>query len=251
MGRTGRAAPEAILRRVRGRLDARFVDQAPRGPAAARNEGVALASGELIAFVDDDCRPAPDWLRRVVERWRLDPEAAIGGHTVNALADNRWARTSQLIIDHAYRQNGHPPNAGGFFTTNNLLLSRAQFLELGGFDEAFRTAEDRDLADRWIERGWPMVYLPDAIVSHAHVMDVREFVRQHFRYGRGAYALWRKRAVSGRPAPRVDPDLVLGVTRASFGRRLGAALVLWHLANAAGYAYQATGARLGGRRGAR
>ena len=53
-------------------------------PAAARNTGAERARGALLAFTDDDCRPGPEWLRRLAERFTREPERAIGGRVVNA-----------------------------------------------------------------------------------------------------------------------------------------------------------------------
>ena len=232
------------------RPDATFIHQDPRGPSPARNEGVCAASGDLIAFMDDDCRPARDWLRRLVESWRREPTAAVGGYTVNALAGNRYARASQVIIDIGYRQNGDEPNAARFFTTNNMVLTREQFLAIGGFDETFWTSEDRDLADRWLERGWPMRYEPEALIFHGHAMGLRGYVRQHFEYGRGSERFWRKRAESGRGGLDIDPDFYLTVARAPLradSRRLELALMLllWHLINTVGFLYERRRARRG------
>jgi GT2 family glycosyltransferase len=236
---------EAVVDAARARLDVAWIPQAPRGPSPARNEGAWSSRSELIAFVDDDCRPAPDWLRRLVARLEREPEAAVGGRVVNALSENPYASASQLIVDVGYRQNGAEPNARCFFCSNNLLARREQLLQIGGFDETFRTAEDRDLADRWMARGWRMAYVPEAIVFHAHRMGLRGFVRQHFEYGRGAHRLWSKRASSGRSGV-IEPRFHLAVASTPLGRRRGRAelallIGLWVVANAAGYAYQAAG----------
>jgi len=47
-------------------------------------------------------------------------------------------------------------------------------------------AEDRDYSLRWREKGWPLVYVPDALMGHAHHLDLGRFWRQHLYYGRGA-----------------------------------------------------------------
>jgi cellulose synthase/poly-beta-1,6-N-acetylglucosamine synthase-like glycosyltransferase len=248
VGEVGHPAPERIFDPVRGRIDVSFVAHEPGLPSERRNAGVLRSVSELVAFVDDDCRPEPDWLRRLVERWQAEPEAAVGGHTFNGLASNLYAEASQLIINSGYRQNGTQPNAARFLCSANLLVPRARFVELGGFDETFATAEDRELADRWLSRGWPMRYECRAIVHHAHPIGLLGFARRHWRYGRGARRYWRKRAAGGREPVGIDRGLYTTLARAPWQRsagrlRLAALLLLWHVLNTAGFLYEAAQGR--------
>src|SRR3970040_1290089 len=73
------------------------------GPATARNAGVARARGDILAFIDDDCVADPRWIGAMVARLAAHPDAAVGGRVVNALLDNRYARTSQLLVTYLYR----------------------------------------------------------------------------------------------------------------------------------------------------
>ena len=249
VGDVGGQPVEPILDAVRGRLDVAFYPHEDLLPAARRNAGARRAGGELIAFVADDCRPARDWLRRLVEA-RVHPGEALGGHTLSTLTDNPYAEASQLIINIGYRQNGDQPNAARFFTTDNLVVPRARFLELGGFDETFWTAEDREFSDRWLARGWPMRYVPEAIVWHAHPIGLRGFISRNWHYGRGAQRFWRKRAQSGREPFRPDPHFYAIVARAPFRRRsmrgrIASLVLVWHVLNTAGFLYEAVLARLG------
>ena len=162
--------------------------QANAGPAAARNAGAGLATGTLLAFTDDDCRPAPDWLRALAEAHTHQPDALLGGQTLNALPDNAFSTASQLLIDYLYEyftpESGHIP----LVASNNLALPAEGFHALGGFDEGFPLAagEDRDLCARWHEAGHPFAHVPDATVHHAHALTLKSFWRQHANYGRGA-----------------------------------------------------------------
>ena len=55
------------------------------GPASARNYGVKMAKGELVAFTDDDCIPNEDWIERIVAKYELGNCPVIGGKTLNLL----------------------------------------------------------------------------------------------------------------------------------------------------------------------
>ena len=158
------------------------------GPAAARNQASRQARGRILAFTDDDCEPDPDWLRGLV--LRHDAAAApriVGGRTVNRLSANPFAVTSQNLITFGYDHYNRDPDRARFFASNNLSVPTAEFTGIGGFDEDFRTAEDRNLCDRWVYSGRTMTYAPECVIHHAHAMGLSDFWRQHLAYGRGAY----------------------------------------------------------------
>jgi GT2 family glycosyltransferase len=213
-----------------------------RGPAAARNTGARHASGDVLAFTDDDCMPEPGWLRALVPAVR--PGVAAGGRTVNALAANRFADASQHIVDLVYAHYNR--RAARFCASNNLALRAEDFAAVGGFDEdRFPFAsEDRDLCDRWRASGRTLRLVPQAVVHHAHELDLRGFVAQHLAYGRGAARYHAARAARGTGRLRdetpfhLDPSLYLRTLRlrpAGRAARLAALLSLWQAANAAGY----------------
>lgn len=185
-----------ILAPFDGEIAIHCLTQPNAGPAAARNTGAARASNRYLAFTDDDCMPDPEWLRRLAFRLDSCPDHMLGGRTVNALPDNPFATTSQLLVDYLYEYYSAAPGRQMFFTSNNLALPVASFRSLGGFDATFRRAggEDREFCARWRQAALPLSYVPDAIVRHAHRMGWRGFWRQHFGYGRAAYQYHRRRA---------------------------------------------------------
>ena len=223
-------------------LDVALVKTDRLGPAGARNAGVERADGALLAFIDDDCYPRRDWLDRLVARRQDAPDQAVGGHTVNGLAGNVYAELAQLVIDVGYAQNSAPERR--WFTTNNLVVPADGFRELGGFDAAYRTAEDRDFCARWLESGRRMAYEPAAIVEHRRHLDLAGFVVTHFRYGRGAFRFHRARRRRGAPVS-IEPSYYAALAREALDRgstgraaSLEALLLVWHAANTAGFVYE-------------
>lgn len=190
----------------------RLVRQTNAGPAAARNAGAAAAHGAVLAFTDDDCRPAPDWLARVTAPLGGAPDVLVGGRTVNALADNAYAEASQLLVDYLTERGGADPD---FVASNNIAATAAAFRAVGGFAEHYPLAagEDRDVCDRWRASGRPIRRASDALVYHYHRLTLRSFWRQHRNYGRGARHVHRDRgrrdAEAGRfAAPAFYLDLI-------------------------------------------
>jgi glycosyltransferase involved in cell wall biosynthesis len=229
-----------------GQLVWRLQRQQRSGPATARNLGALDANGEYLAFTDDDCEPAADWLVRLEHSLAKHPDCLTGGRVVNALSRNSCSVASQQLIDFlytSYTENGAPH----FFASNNFALSRRGFRDVGGFDESFPlpAAEDRDFCARWKRSGRSLVYTPAAIVYHAHALDLSGFVRQHFRYGRGAYQFRKRTASRGWQRPRLEPftfylDLLSypfkAANHAGIGcLRIGLLFVLSQIANAAGF----------------
>lgn len=184
-----------------------LLEQKRAGPAAARNLGAARATGTFLAFTDDDCAPEPEWLNALEAELSAHPGSAVGGLTRNALTENIYATASQLLIHYLYTYYNRDPQCARFIASNNFALPRSQFLALGGFDVSFprAAAEDRDFCDRWLRRGYQLVYSPDAVVSHASALTWKYFLRQHWGYGQGAWHFHQARAQRGEAPLRVEP----------------------------------------------
>jgi GT2 family glycosyltransferase len=218
------------------------------GPAAARNRGAREAKGEFLVFTDDDCAPDANWLTALATQLAASPGCAVGGHTINALPNNIYSTSSQLLIAYLYSYYNASPDQARFFTSNNLALPAAQFRALGGFDTTYRLAagEDRELCDRWLHRGYRMVYARDAVVYHAHTLTFRTFLRQHIHYGRGAYCFHQVRARRANGRMRIEPPSfylkMLGYpfsrTRTGWAPILALSLLTTQVAHTAGFFFQ-------------
>jgi glycosyltransferase involved in cell wall biosynthesis len=238
--------PYDTVQEFQNRLALSLVTARHGGPAAARNQGVQRARGRFFAFTDDDCRPAPEWLSTLTKRFATLPDHLIGGRTINALAQNPYAAASQLILDVVYhRFNGAESGKARFLASNNLALAADCFWAIGGFDSSFRTSEDRELCDRWLRDGRRITYAPEAVVFHAHPLNLRRFWWQHFGYGRGAWRFHRLRERHGHARFRPDWRFYRQLAVAPFAeeRRLrtpviASLVVISQVANTAGFFYQ-------------
>jgi glycosyltransferase involved in cell wall biosynthesis len=227
----------------RGRLNLGHAWTPGAGPAAARDAGVALAAGRCLAFTDDDCRPSPEWLQAMLGVLRRRPGTLAGGRTVNVLTDLATSETSQVISEVVHDYYNADPEHARFFSSNNLAAEAGAFRELGGFDPAFRTSEDRDLCHRWLASGRTLIYVPDALVGHAHRLGLAGFWRQHFNYGRGACRHLRAVRTRAAEGSTIELGFYAGlaprIARRLRGRRRKAAvcalLVAWQAANSAGF----------------
>ena len=241
----GSAPLNALVTEFRPALAVALVAQSNGGPASGRNHGARVARHEFLAFTDDDCEPDPGWLAALARALASSPDVLLGGRTVNGLPDNLYSCASQLIVDMAYAFYNASP-AGRFFAANNLAVRAALFRQIGGFDERFRTSEDREFSDRWRHQGLSLVYEPAALVVHRHPLTLNSFCRQHFQYGRGAarfHAVCASRH-SGRLLDHIGFHLMLprwwrravatGHDRRT-SLRVIPQLAVWQFANALGY----------------
>lgn len=171
------------------RLNLRFITQTHGGPASARNQGAAHAKGELLAFTDDDCAPAADWLKTLALRFNRAPDNLIGGRTLNVLLHNLYSAASHFLIEYLYAYYNARSDQARFFASNNLSLAADLFHGIGGFDPLFplAAAEDREFCERWLRHGFRMTYAPEAVIYHAHRLTLHTLCKQQFNYGRGAF----------------------------------------------------------------
>jgi glycosyltransferase involved in cell wall biosynthesis len=215
------------------------------GPGIARNHGAESASGEFLAFTDDDCVPAPDWLSRLGDRFESMPNVLIGGRVINALTTNPYSTAAHVILDVVYRYYDPSKGRPHFFPTSNFAVPAKSFRQIGGFDETWplAAAEDRELCYRWMAGGWELAHDPAAVVYHRHPLNFASFCSLHFRYGRGAYHYHLLRG-GGKGEGGLKPDwgfywncFRYPWQQFGAGRALAVSgiLVLWQVFNAAGY----------------
>jgi len=171
----------------------RYLAQPNRGPAVARNRGIREATGDIIAFTDDDCLPPRDWLVRLADGYARYPEAmGVGGGLIapaNLLAQNIFAQYERYIGRTVYAV-GAQEYLGGFECpaggTANMSYRRAVLDAVGGFDERFPVpaGEDADLKLRICNLGHRLLYVPTWMI-HLQEYSWRRFHRQCYVRGVG------------------------------------------------------------------
>jgi GT2 family glycosyltransferase len=196
---------DEIVGAFRKRINIKLIRQDHAGPAAARNRGGDEAGGKYLTFTDDDCKPARDWLTRLEESLEPNPDTLVAGRTINDLPENPYSTASQLIADFLYSYYNR--DNAGFLTSNNMALSKKQFLKVGGFDITFplAAAEDREFCDRYLYHGYKTLYVPEAVVRHAHPLTLGTFWKQHFNYGKGAHRFHKIRSRRRQDPIKVEP----------------------------------------------
>ena len=137
-----------------------LVQETRPGPGLARNAGIAVATGEILAFIDADCRAHPQWVEAAVAALR-QPEATgiVGGDVQIALANPaRMTGLEAYESVFAYRQALYVHKLG-FSGAGNLAMRRAMFEAVGPF-AGIGIAEDRDWGRRARALGHVTLYAP-------------------------------------------------------------------------------------------
>jgi glycosyltransferase involved in cell wall biosynthesis len=183
------------------------------GVAIARNRGIEQARATVLAFTDDDCLPAPDWLERVLEAFADPTVDGIGGRVVPSADSSLVLRYiavknpltplfAELLVSNALRYRlglyirglSGPPvegdaGAGLFAVVGANMALRAELLSsIGGFDPEYHFGgEEEELCRRAHQRpgGARLVYWPSALVRHIFRPDLRDTLRRARAYGVG------------------------------------------------------------------
>jgi glycosyltransferase involved in cell wall biosynthesis len=213
-----------------------------RGLAAARNTGLRAAAAPIVAFVDDDCEPEPEWAQRLLACYGgREGVTGVGGPVVPVAPDGFMAGYLQrhnplrpLELDLArsdklgYRfflylrrqwaaGEAHGQRDVYAFVGANMSFRKDAVIDAGGFDERFRFgAEEGDLCRR-LGRLFPasrLVFTPQARVVHHFEPSLRDTLRRSRSYGLGSARLYRKWP-GQRPALFPWPVLVLAMLACS------------------------------------
>jgi glycosyltransferase involved in cell wall biosynthesis len=192
-----------------------------RGLSAARNTGIGAARADIVAFLDDDCEPAPDWAERILDGYTSGADiAGLGGAVVPVpghgfmlgflsrhnplmplgleLGHNESLGYRVLVYLRGQWRGPRPPvrrQPVYSLVGANMSFPKARLLAVGMFDERFRFGgEDFDLCRRLAGRfpAAALVYEPDARINHHFKPDIGDTLRRSRAYGRGAARLMRK-----------------------------------------------------------
>ena len=172
----------------------RAVYEPRRGSGAARNAGWRASQGEFVAFTDDDCIPAPDYLLNILACFDESPHLGfIGGRILLYDPDDY-----PITIQEKATRHDLPPRTflrPGLIQGANMACRRTALESVGGFDVRFGagtpfSCEDVDLLARMLGKGWSGAYDPRPVIHHHHGRKAGEAVdtlARSYDSGRGAY----------------------------------------------------------------
>lgn len=210
-------------------LDATLRHRTPAGPAAARNTGWQHATTDLVAFLDADTLPEPDWLNQTLGLFD-DPDVAAVAPRVRSLPGT--SPIARYEADHSALDLGphpaivRPLGRVSYVPTAALIIRRNALKAVGGFDDSLRYGEDVDLIWRILAAGHTVRYQPQATAWHQPRPTLRTWLRQRYDYGTSAATL-ATRHPGKLPCARASQWTLAGAALAAAGRPgLGLAVAL-------------------------
>jgi mycofactocin system glycosyltransferase len=164
-----------------------------KGPAAARNTGLAACTTNFVAFLDSDVMPRRGWLEALLGHF-CDPTVALVAPRIVGLAqsENVVARYEAVrsSLDLGQREAPVIPHSTvSYVPSAAIICRRSAIREVGGFDETMQSGEDVDLCWRLIESGARLRYEPIALVAHDHRTQLRDWIARKAFYGGSAAPL--------------------------------------------------------------
>jgi glycosyltransferase involved in cell wall biosynthesis/GT2 family glycosyltransferase len=220
----GDAVVDLVAHEFQGEVPVRAVREPEPGLSHARNKGLAVASGEIVVFADDDVLVDRDWLLRLAAGFEVgDRVGATSGLTlpdVLATPTQRWTEGFGGRV-HDFGQRlfdlENPPadrplfpfTVGELGAGRNMAFDREALTALGGFDVALgpgtiaHDGDDIEALLRMLLSGRQIAHDPKAIVWHAHPEDYEELEQRVWGYGVG-YTACLTRALLDHPRLALD-----------------------------------------------
>lgn len=162
-----------------------------RGASAARNRGIAVSQGEILAFTDADCVVTSSWLRELVRGFEKGDTAAVAGEIMAFPPSTKPERYMAKRVPRWQCANLSAPQPS--IVTASIAFRRTVFEQIGLFDPRLTRAQDTDFGWRFLRScGLQFRYSPRAIVLHRHRATTAQFILHQAKWGYGGALLGSK-----------------------------------------------------------
>lgn len=151
--------------------------------SAVRNGGVAMASGDILVFLDADCTVTPDWLTQAQRYFDREDVACFGSSPV--IPENgTWVEQTWFFARKSHEQVFERD----WQESTNMFIPKAIFEKAGGFDEELATCEDVDLSYRLLKLGKIISDNRIVAIHHRDPKTIREFFLKERWRGKSNYS---------------------------------------------------------------
>lgn len=179
-------------------LNVRVIPTGPIGPSEKRDLALDHASGEILAFIDDDAYPSECWLKEAVKHFKDDEVGAVGGPAVTPPGDSLLQKASGFVYSSflgsgslGFRYIPKGQREVNDYPSCNFIIKRSAFQQSGGFSTLFWPGEDTKLClELTNELHLKIIYDPQVLVYHHRRSLFRPHLRQVWSYAvhRGFFA---------------------------------------------------------------
>ncbi|MGB0659618.1 MAG: glycosyltransferase family 2 protein [Mangrovicoccus sp.] len=206
----GDRAAQQVVRQMTWLGPIKFREFDQRNVSRARNLGISMAAGEVIAFIDDDAMALPDWLHHLTDPFR-NPDLCFATGAVRGADGIRWQSRGEMIDSSCQTQPLEPSSpdwvmvqgrsdTGLLPIGTNSAFRAAPLRQVGGFDEAYAYyLDDADLGMRLAKTGALGAYCPKAEVFHAQAAgpyrDTSRAPRDLFQIGHSSRRFFEQHSV--------------------------------------------------------
>ncbi len=214
-----------------------YVYELKPGLGNGHNSGVKRARGEILAFTDDDCYPAPDYLENL---WRAFGNELVGYLTGRILLHD--PDDYPITINEATTPTTFHPGSylvAGSFQGANMAFRRQVLRDINGFDPLFGpgapfNTEDVDAAARASDRGWLGQYCPEVLIRHHHGRKFSDIpaLRKSYAIGRGGYEM--KLLLKGHQGRRFARTIIVSMWHRWRGHRKE---IVWEIVGTIKYGF--------------
>jgi len=173
--------------------------EARAGSYVARNKGISLAKGDVIAFTDSDCRAAADWIEKGVAKLLSKPDCGLVAGRIDFSFKNPNRPTVIEVYDSIlrFRQKRYVEERK-FGVTANIFTFKKVIGKVGVFDDSFKSCGDIEWGQRVFSSGYTLVYGDDVRVVHPAARSLKEVCKEAVRVAGGYFVLKkRKRLLPG------------------------------------------------------
>ncbi|MGL6344234.1 MAG: glycosyltransferase, partial [Waterburya sp.] len=178
------------------------------GSYAARNQGISLAKGEILAFTDSDCIPAKDWLENGVAALKSNPNCGIvGGQVKLFYQDPKHLTAVELYENYGAFTQQQNIEKFRFGVTANLFTFKSVFERVGNFNSQLKSNGDREWSHRVYNHKYQLVYDQQVLVHHPARFSLKEIYQKCLRTVGGQEEVAQK---NNDKLVKIDSKLILG-----------------------------------------
>jgi glycosyltransferase involved in cell wall biosynthesis len=170
---------------------AKLTYESQPGSYIARNQGISIAKGEILAFTDSDCIPASDWIEKGVKNLLSTPNCGLVAGRIDFFFKNPEKLTPVELYENIempfnQEQNVHEIHFG---VTANLFTFKHVIDNVGSFDEKLKSGGDREWGERVFQAGYQQIYADDTLIKHPARNSFSQLYKRTARFEGGKHDL--------------------------------------------------------------